>query len=150
MASARATYPPVIAAVRVPPSAWMTSQSTVIVRSPSWVELHHRAQGAPDEPLDLVRPAAGPARLAARPGRRRAGQHAVLRRDPALAAAAQERGHAVLDRRGADHAGVADLDQDGALGVARVAAREPHRAEVPGRPAVVARHRFATAPTRWS
>jgi hypothetical protein len=33
-ASTSATKPPVIAAVRVPPSAWMTSQSTQIVRSP--------------------------------------------------------------------------------------------------------------------
>ncbi len=35
IASAIATKPPVIDAVRVPPSAWMTSQSTQIVRSPS-------------------------------------------------------------------------------------------------------------------
>ena len=34
-ASASATQPPVMAAVRVPPSAWMTSQSMVIWRSPS-------------------------------------------------------------------------------------------------------------------
>src|SRR5256886_128557 len=34
-ASASATKPPVIAAVRVPPSAWMTSQSIHTVRSPS-------------------------------------------------------------------------------------------------------------------
>ena len=34
-ASATATKAPVIAAVRVPPSAWMTSQSTQMVRSPS-------------------------------------------------------------------------------------------------------------------
>src|SRR5206468_9735851 len=33
-ASATATKPPVMAAVRVPPSAWMTSQSTQTVRSP--------------------------------------------------------------------------------------------------------------------
>ena len=35
-ASARATQAPVTAAVRVPPSAWMTSQSSQIVRSPSF------------------------------------------------------------------------------------------------------------------
>ena len=33
--SDRATQAPVIEAVRVPPSAWMTSQSMVIWRSPS-------------------------------------------------------------------------------------------------------------------
>src|SRR5262245_51400541 len=35
MQSCSATHPPVIAAVRVPPSAWITSQSMVIWRSPS-------------------------------------------------------------------------------------------------------------------
>ena len=35
MQSDSATHAPVIAAVRVPPSAWITSQSTVICRSPS-------------------------------------------------------------------------------------------------------------------
>ncbi|CAM5452367.1 hypothetical protein SCYAM73S_01778 [Streptomyces cyaneofuscatus] len=34
-ASARATYAPVMAAVRVPPSAWRTSQSRTMVFSPS-------------------------------------------------------------------------------------------------------------------
>ena len=34
-ASASATKPPVMAAVRVPPSAWITSQSIHTVRSPS-------------------------------------------------------------------------------------------------------------------
>ena len=34
-ASARATYPPVTAAVLVPPSAWSTSQSMTMVFSPS-------------------------------------------------------------------------------------------------------------------
>jgi hypothetical protein len=33
-ASASATQPPVMLAVRVPPSAWSTSQSTLIVYSP--------------------------------------------------------------------------------------------------------------------
>ena len=36
MASATATKAPVMAAVRVPPSAWITSQSTQMVRSPSF------------------------------------------------------------------------------------------------------------------
>jgi len=35
MASASATHAPVMAAVRVPPSAWSTSQSSTIVFSPS-------------------------------------------------------------------------------------------------------------------
>ena len=36
MAKRNATKPPVILAVLVPPSAWITSQSTIILRSPSF------------------------------------------------------------------------------------------------------------------
>src|SRR5437879_8351274 len=36
IASTRATYPPVIEAVRVPPSAWITSQSSHTVLSPNF------------------------------------------------------------------------------------------------------------------
>ena len=57
-ASASATKPPVMAAVRVPPSAWMTSQSMVRVRGPSADEVDGGAQGPADEPLDLERAAA--------------------------------------------------------------------------------------------
>ena len=39
-ASCRATQAPVMLAVRVPPSAWMTSQSTVMVNSPRWSRSH--------------------------------------------------------------------------------------------------------------
>ena len=53
-----ATKPPVIEAVRVPPSAWMTSQSIQIVRSPSSFSCVDRAQRSADQPLDLLRPAA--------------------------------------------------------------------------------------------
>ena len=67
MASARATYPPVIAAVRVPPSAWMTSQSTVIVRSPSWVSCTTARKERPTSRwISCVRP---PVRPASRPVR---------------------------------------------------------------------------------
>ena len=84
-ASARATYAPVIAAVRVPPSAWRTSQSSTIVFSPSAADVDRRAQRATDQPRDLVRPATDPAR-----GRTRgpsgvlvdARQHRVLGGDP--------------------------------------------------------------------
>ena len=50
-------------------------------------------------------------------GRARAGQHAVLGRDPAAAAVAQEGRHALFDAGGADHAGLPDLDQHRAVGV---------------------------------
>ena len=56
-ASASATKPPVIAAVRVPPSACSTSQSSVTVRSPSAFKIDHGAQRATDQPLDLLRAA---------------------------------------------------------------------------------------------
>ena len=80
---------PVIAAVRVPPSACSTSQSSVIVRSPSALQVDHRAQrcgrsgaGSPACGRSACR---APLRAALRVcGRAR--QHAVLGRDPALAA----------------------------------------------------------------
>ena len=53
-ASWSATQSPVIAAVRVPPSAWMTSQSRVICRSPERDEVDHRAQRPADQPLDFL------------------------------------------------------------------------------------------------
>ena len=57
-----ATKPPVIDAVRVPPSAWMTSQSTQIVRSPS---SSSRATERSDRPISrwisCVRPPTLPA-----------------------------------------------------------------------------------------
>ena len=103
-ASTMATNAPVIEAVRVPPSAWMTSQSSQSVRSPRRFEPHHRAHRTADQPLDLHRPPADLAlrRLARGAGVGGARQHAVFGRDPALAGAAQERRHAIFDRRRAD------------------------------------------------
>ena len=49
MQSRSAIQPPVIAAVRVPPSAWMTSQSIRIWRSPSAGEVDDGAERAPDQ-----------------------------------------------------------------------------------------------------
>jgi hypothetical protein len=49
-----ATQAPEIAAVRVPPSAWITSQSSVIWRSPSVLEIDHGAKRAADQPLNLL------------------------------------------------------------------------------------------------
>ncbi len=109
-ASCAATKAPVIAAVRVPPSACSTSQSSEIVRSPSGREVEHAAQRAADQALDLLR---APALLAARrlavaARVRGARQHAVLGRQPALAAAALVRRHLLLDRGGAQHLRVAE------------------------------------------
>ena len=82
-------------------------------------EVDHRAQRASDQALDLLRApgllAARRLALGARVGRAR--QHAVLGGHPAAAAVLQERRHALLDARGAQHAGIAELDQHRAFGV---------------------------------
>ncbi len=87
--SCSATQAPVIAAVRVPPSAWMTSQSIVIWRSPSACEIDHGAQGAADQTLDFHGAAGLLAGGGLAPGALVGGarQHAVFGRDPAAAAA---------------------------------------------------------------
>ena len=105
-------------AVRVPPSAWSTSQSTVTVRSPSRPRSTTPRRDRPIEALDLVRPAADLAggRLALRPLGGGARQHGVLGGDPAAALAPQMRRDAVLDRRRAEDLRVADADPAGALG----------------------------------
>ena len=117
-ARASATYAPVMLAVRVPPSAWITSQSTVIVRSPSLAMSTTPRSDAADQALDLVRPPtdAARARLALAALGAGARQHAVLGGDPALTLAAQPARHAILDGHGADHPRVADPDQDRSLG----------------------------------
>ena len=116
-----ATQAPVIDAVRVPPSASSTSQSTVICRSPSAPQVDHGAQRPADQPLDLLRPA----RLLARAASRRVRvvvargsmpYSAVTQPCPVLA---QERRHALLDARRAQHIGVAEPDQARALGLER-------------------------------
>ena len=76
------------------------------------------AQAAADEPLNLV---GAPADLAARRFAadallRRAGQHAVLGGDPALAAVAQKRRHPLFELRRADDFGIAHLDQNRTVG----------------------------------
>ena len=64
-ASTTATHAPVIAAVRVPPSARSTSQSSLIVNSPNAKVVEHRANAAADQPLNLLRATADLARARA-------------------------------------------------------------------------------------
>ena len=83
-------------------------------------EVHGGAQGTSDQALDLDR---APALLAAHglavgAGVGGAGEHAVLGGDPAATGASQEARHLLLDAGGADHAGVAELDQYRTGGVA--------------------------------
>ncbi len=69
MASTSATQPPVIEAVRVPPSAWITSQSTVMVNSPSFLRLTDARSERPIRRwISSVRPPCLP-RAASRPPR---------------------------------------------------------------------------------
>ena len=126
----------------MPPSAWITSQSIQIVRSPSSFERVDRAQRAADQPLDLLRAAADLAgrRFALRARRGRARQHAVFRGDPALAGVAQERRHAILDAGRADDARAADLDQDRAFGVREEAGVMRRRTQVARRAAIASVH----------
>ena len=86
-ASASATKPPVIDAVRVPPSACSTSQS---IRTDALAErrdVDDRAQAAADQSLDLVRAPAGPPPLALDALAASARQHPVLGGDPAASPA---------------------------------------------------------------
>ena len=97
-------------------------------------EVRDRPQAAPDEALDFLRASRLLAfgRLAPRARVRRARQHAVLGGQPALPGALEERRHALLDARRAQHLGLADGDQHRALRVAREAARDAYAAQFVG------------------
>jgi hypothetical protein len=114
-----ATQPPVIdgaagAAVGLDHVA-IDSDLTLTKRLP----VNPGAQAPSDQPLDLDRASALLARggLAPHAGVGGARQHTVFGGDPALAGIAQERGHPFLQRRGAEHVRVADLDHAGAFGM---------------------------------
>ena len=121
-----------MAAVRVPPSACSTSQSSVIVRSPSACAVDARAQAAADQALDFHRASALAAAcgfaLAARVGGAR--QHAVFGGDPAFALATQPCRRAVLDAGRAQHAGIAEAHQHRTFGVTGVMAFDAYRAQL--------------------
>ena len=95
-------------------------------------EPRDRAQRAADQALDLLRASADLARrrLALRARGRRARQHAVFGRHPALARVAAEGRHAVFDARGADHFRLAGFDEDGTFGVNQVVRRDAGGAEL--------------------
>ena len=98
----------------------MTSQSIDDLAFAERLEIDHRAERSPDQPLDFLRPARLLAlrRLAVAAGVGCAGQHAIFGGDPALALAAQERGDLFLDAGGAQHARVAEADEARSFGVA--------------------------------
>ena len=86
---------------------------------PQGLEVHRLAQGAADEALDLqgATPLLALGRLAGGALAGGAGQHAVLRRDPAAALTLEKGRDPLLDAGGAQHAGVAELSEDRTLGV---------------------------------
>ena len=93
-----------IAAQRVPPSAWRTSQSSQSVRSPSALKSHTLRSARPiSRWISTVRPSGRPRETPAlRPLAGGGGEHRVLRRHPAPALAAQPAWDVLLDRRGAE------------------------------------------------
>ena len=107
-----------MAAVRVPPSAWRTSQSRMMVRSPSaFMSTTERRDRPMSRWISWVRPPTLP-RSDSRGGAGEggAGKHAVFGGDPAAAGVAEPAGNASLDRGIAEDAGIAGFDEDGALG----------------------------------
>ena len=91
-------------AVRVPPSACSTSQSSVTVRLAERGRVCDGSQTSADQALYLVRATrrAAPPRFARRALLCGARQHGIFRRDPATATIAQKRRHALFDRSCAD------------------------------------------------
>ena len=104
------------------------------------LEVKNAAQRPADQALDLLRAAAllAASSLAVTAGVGGTRQHAVLGRDPALAAATLVRRHFFFDRRGAQHPGVAKTHQHRTLGMAGIAARYRHRAQRVGAAPIVA------------
>ena len=134
IASATATQAPVIDAQRVPPSACSTSQSMRIVRSPSAARSVTARRVRPIRRwISCVRPDCRPSAASRRDARvGRARQHAVFGGEPALPLALEERRHALLDARRAQHRRVAGLDQHRALGVLRELPGDAQRAQLVG------------------
>ena len=131
-----------MAAVRVPPSACSTSQSSTMVFSPrALVSITARRLRPTSREISWVRPPMRALdRLAVGAGVGRARQHRVLRGHPALAAALAPARHALGERRRAQHPGPAELDEDAALGVVQPVAGDPDVAELVVGTAVVSGH----------
>src|SRR5262249_25003285 len=94
-------------------------------------EVDYRAQAAADQTLDFLRAARllAACRFTVAARMRRARQHAVFGRNPALTLALEERRHAFFDARGAQHLGMAEGDKHAAFGMARVMARDAEFAQ---------------------
>ncbi len=123
-----------IDAQRVPPSAWRTSQSRVIWRSPSALRSVTARRLRPIRRwISWVRPVCLPfaaSRAGARVGRPR--QHPVFGGDPALALAAQEGRQVFLDAGGTQNPGLAHLDQHRTFGMEGEVARQADGTDLVG------------------
>src|SRR5450631_1202483 len=98
------------------------------------LQINDCAQRATDEALDLLSSAAlfAARRLARTPRMRGTRQHAVFGRYPPLAFAAQKMRYAIFDTRGAQHLGIATLDEYRAFSMLAEAARQLHGTQLIG------------------
>ena len=151
-ASEAATQAPVIDAVRVPPSAWSTSQSMHSVRGPSRSRsTTARSERPMSRWISTLRPSSLPLALSrCFPLERGIGEHRVLRGEPAAGHLLEFHPvrHALLDHRAANDARVARRHQHGAGGVRSDIRSEGKRAELVALATVVARH--AAQVGKWS
>ena len=132
IASQSAMNAPLMDAVRVPPSAWITSQSIVNVRSPI---TDRSTAGRGERPISLCISCVLPRTLPARrftpyPLRRGAREHPVLRGEPADALVPHHLRNLLLDCRGADYLRVPHLYQHGAGRALQVTPRYLRRAHL--------------------
>ena len=131
IASTRAKKPPVMLAVRVPPSASSTSQSTVIVRGPSAARSTAARKLRPTSRwISWLRPSIC-APLPFFPRRGAAGQHAVFGRNPAggILLFSLPGRNAFVDAGRAQDGGAAGLNQHAARSAGREAAPHDDRAQ---------------------
>src|SRR5437764_1204204 len=118
-----------------------------IVWTAERLEVDHRANRAPDQPLDLDRaslllPAGG---LALHALARRRRQKRVLGGDPALSLAPQPARNVLVDHRRAEHFRPSLRDDDGAVWVLEIVRLERDRAQLVGLPAVFSVHAAASS-----
>jgi hypothetical protein len=95
---------------------------------PQHLEIHHRAQRAADQPLDLMRPSANPPtrRLARAPRSRGPRQHRILRGQPALSTVTTKWRYTLFNARRTDHFRIPNLDENRAFGVLIEVTCEPY------------------------
>src|SRR5262245_3561668 len=86
---------------------------------PELLEIHHGAQRAANQPLDLLRPPANPPprRLAGTPGTRGPRQHRILRGQPPLSTVPAKWRYTLFNTRRTDHFRIPNLDEHRAFGV---------------------------------